>query len=102
MAHSREFGRGNAEGTLQKAKSGLYSTNALEADRNLEGLDGRPYQLCRNNDAPTIARGRIDEIAVYDRGLTPSELVKLSHACGHHYKISLGHSHAFRAALCRK
>lgn len=42
-AHSRNLGEETLKGTLQKDKSGLYSTNAPPGDRNLEGPDGRPY-----------------------------------------------------------
>jgi hypothetical protein len=50
MAHSRNLGEETLKGMLQKAKSGLYSTNAPAGDRNLEGPDGRriivPKQRC--------------------------------------------------------
>jgi len=53
--YSQNLGEETLKGMLQKAKSGLYPSNAPAGYRNVEGPDGRRI-IVPDNDAPTIAR----------------------------------------------
>ena len=53
--YSQNLGEEVRKGMLQKAKSGLYPSNAPAGYRNVEGPDGRRI-IVPDRDAPTIAR----------------------------------------------
>ena len=53
--YSQNLGEETLKGMLQKAKSGLYPSNAPAGYRNVEGPDGRRI-IVPDNDAPTITR----------------------------------------------
>ena len=53
--YSQNLGEETLKGMLQKAKSGLYPSNAPAGYRNAEGPDGRRI-IVPNQDAPTITR----------------------------------------------
>ncbi|MGA3260335.1 MAG: recombinase family protein [Bryobacteraceae bacterium] len=53
--YSQNLGEETLKGMLQKAKSGLYPSNAPAGYRNVEGLDGRRI-IVPDDDAPTITR----------------------------------------------
>jgi site-specific DNA recombinase len=53
--YSQNLGEETLKGMLQKAKSGLYPSNAPSGYRNAEGPDGRRI-IVPNQDAPTITR----------------------------------------------
>ncbi len=53
--YSQNLGEETLKGMLQKAKSGLYPSNAPAGYRNVEGPDGRRI-IVPNEDAPTITR----------------------------------------------
>ncbi len=53
--YSQNLGEETLKGMLQKAKSGLYPSNAPAGYRNVEGTDGRRI-IVPDNDAPTITR----------------------------------------------
>jgi DNA invertase Pin-like site-specific DNA recombinase len=53
--YSQNLGEETLKGMLQKAKSGLYPSNAPAGYRNVEGPDGRRI-IVPDDDAPTITR----------------------------------------------
>ena len=53
--YSQNLGEETLKGMLQKAKSGLYPSNAPAGYRNVEGADGRRI-IVPDNNAPTITR----------------------------------------------
>jgi DNA invertase Pin-like site-specific DNA recombinase len=53
--YSQNLGEETLKGMLQKAKSGLYPSNAPAGYRNAEGSDGRRI-IVPDRDAPTITR----------------------------------------------
>ncbi len=53
--YSQNLGEEVRKGMLQKAKSGLYPSNAPAGYRNVEGPDGKRI-IVPDNDAPTITR----------------------------------------------
>jgi site-specific DNA recombinase len=53
--YSQNLGEETLKGMPQKAKSGLYPSNAPAGHRNVEGPDGRRI-IVPDNDAPTITR----------------------------------------------
>jgi site-specific DNA recombinase len=53
--YSQNLGEETLKGMLQKAKSGLYPSNAPAGYRNVEGTDGRRI-IVPDDDAPTITR----------------------------------------------
>ena len=53
--YSQNLGEETLKGMLQKAKRGLYPSNAPAGYRNVEGADGRRI-IVPDNDAPTITR----------------------------------------------
>ena len=53
--YSQNLGEETLKGMLQKAKSGLYPSNAPAGYRNVEGTDGRRI-IAPDNDGSTITR----------------------------------------------
>jgi hypothetical protein len=73
----------------EKDHRSLYIDGALQGEQHFggpinlpaESVDRRNVFFGATQGKRDFLNGLIDEIAVYDRVLTPNELVKLSHAC---------------------